>query len=195
VTDVLGAPQDDLRLRDALAGGCPEALAEVYDSHAPAVFGLALRLTNDRCTAEDIAQEVFVELWQRPERYDPRRARLRTWLCMIARRRAIDWLRRRGTQDHYLPVLAQPDAAPVDVAEDVLTASVLKQVRAAVDDLPALYRQVIVLAYYDGLTYREVARVLDIPEGTAKTRLRAGLRRMGEKLAAAGIGMAQAGEF
>jgi RNA polymerase sigma-70 factor (ECF subfamily) len=188
VTEVLAPLHDDLRLRDALAGGCQQALAEAYDTYAPAVYGLALRITNDRGTAEDIAQEVFVELWQRPERYDPRRARLRTWLCMIARRRAIDWLRRRGTQDHYLPMLAQPDTAPMDVAEDVLTASLLKQVRAAVNDLPVLYRQVIVLAYYDGLTYREVAKALDIPEGTAKTRLRAGLRRIGEKLTAAGIG-------
>jgi RNA polymerase sigma factor (sigma-70 family) len=178
--------EDDVRLREQLAGGYEQALAEAYDAHAPAVYGLALRITNDQGVAEDIAQEVFVELWRRPERYDPERTRLRSWLCMIARRRAIDWLRRRGTQDHYAPMLAEP-AVTTGVEDDVVTASVAKQVRAAVEELPPQHRQVIVLAYYNGLTYREVAKVLDIPEGTAKSRLRSGLRRIAETLDAAGF--------
>jgi RNA polymerase sigma-70 factor, ECF subfamily len=187
VTDVLGpVNEDDIRLREQLTSGYERALAEAYDAHAPAVFGLALRITNDQGVAEDIAQEVFVELWRRPERYDPQRTRLRSWLCMIARRRAIDWLRRRGTQDHYAHILAEPSVT-TGVEDDVVTASVEKQVRIAVDDLPAAHRQVIVLAYYNGLTYREVAKALDIPEGTAKSRLRSGLRRLAETLSAAGF--------
>jgi RNA polymerase sigma-70 factor (ECF subfamily) len=187
VTDVLGPVyDDDVRLREELTGGYEQALAEAYDTHAPAVYGIALRITNDQGAAEDIAQEVFVELWRRPERYDPERTRLRSWLCMIARRRAIDWLRRRGTQDHYAHMLAEP-AFTGGVEEDVVSASVAKQVRSAVEDLPAQHRQVIVLAYYHGLTYREVAKVLDIPEGTAKSRLRSGLRRLADTLSAAGF--------
>jgi RNA polymerase sigma-70 factor (ECF subfamily) len=182
VTDVLGPVyDDDVRLREQLAGGYEQALAEAYDAHASAVYGLALRITGDQGAAEDIAQEVFVELWRRPERYDPQRTRLRSWLCMIARRRAIDWLRRRGTQDHYAHMLVEP-ASTAGVEDDVVTASVAKQVRTAVEELPEQHRQVIVLAYYNGLTYREVAKVLDIPEGTAKSRLRSGLRRIAETL-------------
>lgn len=187
VTEVLGGVDDnDVRLRDALMGGCEEALAEIYDTHSPTVYGLALRLTGDRGAAEDIAQEVFVELWMRPERYDPRRTRLRSWLCMITRRRAIDWLRRRHTQDRYAPVLAEPTAA-AGVEDDVLTASLAAQVRTAVDQLPSQHRQAILLAYYQGLTYQQVARALNIPEGTAKSRLRSGLRRLADALAAAGF--------
>jgi RNA polymerase sigma-70 factor (ECF subfamily) len=187
VTDVLGPVyDDDVRLREGLAGGYERALAEAYDAHAAAVYGLALRITGDQGVSEDIAQEVFVELWRRPERYDPQRTRLRSWLCMIARRRAIDWLRRRGTQDHYAHMLAEP-ATTGGVEDDVVTASVAKQVRTAVEELPEQHRQVIVLAYYNGLTYREVAKVLDIPEGTAKSRLRSGLRRIAETLSAEGF--------
>jgi RNA polymerase sigma factor (sigma-70 family) len=178
---------DDVRLHEALTGGDDDALAEVYDAHGRAVYGLALRITNDPATAEDIAQDVFVELWRRPERFDPGRARLRTWLCTIARRRAIDWLRRRGTQHHYQHLLAQPAAAPVDVAEDAVRATLIKQVRQVVDELPEIYRDVVLLAYYRGLSYRDVARALAIPEGTAKTRLRMGLRRIADAVSAASI--------
>jgi RNA polymerase sigma-70 factor (ECF subfamily) len=188
VTDVLGpVNDDDVRLRDELAGGYEQALAEAYDAHAAAVYGLALRITGDQGAAEDIAQEVFVELWRRPERYDPQRTRLRSWLCMIARRRAIDWLRRRGTQDHYAHMLVEPASTEGGVEDDVVTASVAKQVRSAVEELPEQHREVIVLAYYNGLTYREVAKVLEIPEGTAKSRLRSGLRRIAETLSAEGF--------
>ncbi len=188
MTDVLGpVNDDDVRLRDELAGGYEQALAEAYDAHAAAVYGLALRITGDQGVAEDIAQEVFVELWRRPERYDPQRTRLRSWLCMIARRRAIDWLRRRGTQDHYAHMLAEPASTVGGVEDDVVTASVAKQVRSAVEELPEQHREVIVLAYYNGLTYREVAKVLEIPEGTAKSRLRSGLRRIAETLSAEGF--------
>jgi RNA polymerase sigma-70 factor (ECF subfamily) len=187
VTDVLGpVSDDDVRLREELTSGYEQALAEAYDAHAAAVYGIAMRITNDQGVAEDIAQEVFVELWRRPERYDPERTRLRSWLCMIARRRAIDWLRRRGTQDHYAHMLVEPTVTD-GVEEDVVSASVAKQVRSAVEELPAQHREVIVLAYYHGLTYREVAKALDLPEGTAKSRLRSGLRRIADTLGAAGF--------
>ena len=84
------APEDDdLRIRDALMAGRESALAEAYDTHAGAVYGLALHITRDTGVAEDIVQEVFADLWQRPERFDASRSRLRGWLCMISRRRAI----------------------------------------------------------------------------------------------------------
>jgi RNA polymerase sigma-70 factor (ECF subfamily) len=186
VTDVLGLPDDnDVRLRDGLVAGSEPILAEVYDVYSPVVYGMALHVTRDRGAAEDIAQEVFVDLWQRPERYDPERAPLRSWLSMIARRRAIDWIRRRDAQQRVRLAITEPP--PTLLEDDVLAATAYKQVRKAVADLPTLHRQAILLAYFRGLTYREVARVLNIPEGTAKWRLRNALRRIGEQLKAEGF--------
>jgi RNA polymerase sigma-70 factor (ECF subfamily) len=175
---------DDARMREALTVGRADALAEVYDAHASAVYGIALRITHDHGAAEDVTQDVFVELWQRPERFDPGQAPLRGWLCMIARRRAIDWRRRQVTRDRYTLLLAGQAVPGPNVEEDVENSTMAKIVRAAVHDLPLLYREAIALAYYYGLTYREVAVELGIPEGTAKYRLRTGLRRIGESIAA-----------
>ena len=188
MTDVFSSADDnDIRIRDGLTAGREQALAEAYDAHAPAVYGLALRITGDQGCAEDITQQVFVELWRQPERFDPKRSRLRGWLCMIARRRAIDWLRRRQTQDQYRHHVAESELIAPYVEDEVLTSLALKQVRQAVSDLPHIHQQVILLAYYQGLTYREVGRALGIPEGTAKYRLRTALRRIGDQLAAQGF--------
>ena len=176
---------NDARIRDGLVAGSARTLAEVYDTYGPVVYGLALHITRDRGAAEDIAQDVFVDLWRRPERFDPQRASLRGWLSMIARRRAIDWIRRRRTQQDL--ILAALDLVSTGYEDDVLVSTARKQVRKAVADLPTPHRQAILLAYYHGLTYREVAKALSIPEGTAKWRLRNALRRIGEQLAAEGF--------
>jgi RNA polymerase sigma factor (sigma-70 family) len=179
---VRSARDEDARMREALTAGRADALAHTYDAHASAVFGVALRITNDHGAAEDVTQDVFVELWQRPERYDPGQAPLRGWLCMIARRRAIDWRRRQVTRARYTLLLAGQAVPAPNIEEDVEASTMAKLVRAAVHDLPPLYREAIALAYYYGLTYREVAVQLSIPEGTAKYRLRTGLRRIGESI-------------
>jgi RNA polymerase sigma factor (sigma-70 family) len=186
VTDVPESTEEnEARIRDALIAGSERTLAEVYDMYGPLVYGAALHITRDRGAAEDIAQEVFVDLWRRPERFDPQRAPLRGWLCMIARRRGIDWIRRRRTQQNL--ILAALDSASTGFEDDVLVSTAHKQVRKAVADLPMPHRQAIFLAYYQGLTYREVAKALSIPEGTAKWRLRSALRRIGEHLTAEGF--------
>jgi RNA polymerase sigma-70 factor (ECF subfamily) len=175
---------DDARMREALTAGHADALAAAYDAHSATVYGIALRITHDHGAAEDVTQDVFVELWQHPERYDPGQAPLRGWLCMIARRRAIDLRRRQVTRDRYTLMLAGQAVPAPNVQEDVESATIAKIVRAAVHDLPPLYREAIALAYYYGLTYRQVAAELSIPEGTAKYRLRTGLRRLGDALSA-----------
>jgi RNA polymerase sigma-70 factor (ECF subfamily) len=186
VTDVRGLPDgNDVRMRDALIAGSEQTLAEAYDTFGPTVYGMALQMTRDRGAAEDITQDVFVDLWRRPERFDPQRAPLRGWLCMIARRRGIDWVRRRRTQENTR--LAALEPAPAGFEDDLLTSTAYKQVRRAVADLPTTQRQAILLAYYDGLTYREVAQALRIPEGTAKWRLRSALHRIGTQLRAEGF--------
>jgi RNA polymerase sigma factor (sigma-70 family) len=176
---------EDVRLRDELIAGSEESLAEVYDTYSPVVYGLALQTTRDRGAAEDITQEVFVDLWCRPERFDPCRAPLGGWLSMIARRRGIDWLRRRRTQADAVAVAGGEPEHRVEDA--VLVSATHTQVRRAVAELPATHRQAVLLAYYDGLTYREVAVALNIPEGTAKWRLRNALHRLGERLTAEGL--------
>jgi len=185
VTDVLESPdENDVRIRDGLLAGWEPALSEVYDTYGPIVYGVALHVTRDRGAAEDIAQDVFVDLWRRPERFDPRRARLRGWLCMIARRRGIDWVRRRRTQENLRLTV---DLTPTGFEDEVLASTAHKQVRKAITDLPTPQRQAILLAYYQGLSYREVAKALNIPEGTAKSRLRSALHRIGAQLTAEGF--------
>ncbi|WP_305787287.1 RNA polymerase sigma factor [Symbioplanes lichenis] len=173
---------DDVRLREGLIAGSDECLAEAYDTHSSLVYGVALRMTGDRGTAEDITQDVFVELWTRPERFDPGRATLRGWLCLVARRRGIDWLRRRTTQASVHVVMPVPE--PQCVEDHLLATAAAKEVRQAVAELPETHRRAVLLAYYDGLTYRQVAQALGIPEGTAKWRLRHALRLLGEHLTA-----------
>lgn len=186
MTDVSGVPdENDVRMRVALIAGSEPTLAEAYDTYGPVVYGMALQVTRDRGAAEDIAQDVFVDLWRRPERFDPHRAPLRGWLCMIARRRGIDWLRRRRAQESAR--LAGMDPPPPLLEDDLVDSTAYKQVRNAVADLPSPHREAIFLAYYQGLTYREVAQALNIPEGTAKWRLRNALRRIGERLTAEGF--------
>jgi RNA polymerase sigma-70 factor, ECF subfamily len=164
---------DDSLLVARLAAGDDEALAEIWDRYAPVVYGHARRLTRDASIAEDVTQEVFVTLWQHPERFDAQRGSLRAYLGVHAHRRAIDAVRRdvrrtaREQRHHRLQAdggcgpEASADAAPVADA-----------VRSAIERLPADQRQAVELAYFGGMTQREVATSLGIPEGTAKSRLR-----------------------
>jgi RNA polymerase sigma-70 factor (ECF subfamily) len=156
-----------------LAAGDEEALAEVWQRHGSLVFGLARRLTGDSSTAEDVTQEVFVTLWQQPERFDARRGSLRAYLGVHAQRRAIDALRRDGrrTEREHRHHRLHPTAVttPGDSAECSELSGV---VRNAIKKLPVEQREAVELAYFRGLTHREVATTLGIPEGTAKSRLR-----------------------
>lgn len=175
----------DRALREQLVAGAQDALAHAYDSHSGMVYGLALRITRDPCAAEDIVQEVFVGLWEHPEAYDPDRGPLAPWLGTITRRRAIDRLRREAVRHRSLVAVAaeRGQLEHPDVAEEAATADVARLVRTAVRELPEPHRLAVTLAYYDGLTYRQVAETLGIPEGTAKSRLRAALRGMATRLA------------
>jgi RNA polymerase sigma-70 factor (ECF subfamily) len=182
--------ESDARLRERLVAGDGDALAEVYDRWSGLIHTLAMRITDDAAAAEDITQDVFVGLWQRPEAYDPERGTLRTWLCMLARSRALDWTRRREARARYHAVAgATAAAAPAfaDIDEAVIWHTETKVVREAVQALPDLQRQAVHLAYYRGHTYRQVALALNIPEGTAKSRLRLALANIAERLAAEGI--------
>ena len=175
-------------LLDRVSAGDDMALARIYDDYSATVYGLALRITGDRGAAEEITQDIFVRLWEQPELYDPARGGLRPWLATIARRRAVDWLRRSGRQRERVERLVRERWRDVDSAEDaVISDAVHLAVRTAVDQLPEVNRRVLLLAYFGGLTYNDVARALGIPEGTVKSRMRTALQRLAANLAASGV--------
>ena len=170
----------DTLLAARLAAGDDHALAEVFDRFGQAVYGAALGVTCDAAAAQDVAQDVFVELWSHPDRFDPAAGSLRTYLVVAARHRAVDLvrseLRRIARQLRHSRLAAQP--RPETPGEQVVAAEMASLVRAAVQLLPAGQRQVVELAYFQGLTYREVALAAGIPEGTAKSRLRLALAKL-----------------
>jgi len=164
------------------------ALREVYDQYSSYVYGLAVRVIGDASAAEDVAQDVFLFVWERPDGFDPARGSLRTWLGMLAHRRSVDHVRREEARRRR--ALREASRRPVAIpdVEEIATALVnAERVRAALDVLPGDQRRAIQLAYFGGKTYREVADVLGIPEGTAKSRLRLGLRRVADALAREGL--------
>jgi RNA polymerase sigma-70 factor (ECF subfamily) len=177
---------DDARLRDRLIAGDDDALAETYDRWSALIHTVAARITDDHAAADDLTQEVFLHLWQSAQAYDPARGTLRAWLCMLARSRALDWIRRREARTRYHAAApAVGDAGDVDDA--VIWRTETKVVREAVQALPEAQRSAVLLAYYRGHTYRQVARELNIPEGTAKARLRVALAAIANRLYAEGI--------
>jgi RNA polymerase sigma-70 factor (ECF subfamily) len=177
VPDVEGT---DALLAARLAAGDDDALAEIFDRLAPAVYGAALRVLGHGTAAQDVVQDVFVELWSHPDRYDPAAGTLRTFVLVLARHRAVDLVRselrriaRQERQHRLTPWQQDPS-----VDEEVAAAEAATAVRAAVRLLPDGQRRVVELAYFEGLTCREVARAAGIPEGTAKSRLRLALAKL-----------------
>lgn len=174
----------DREIAARLCAGDERALARVVEYHGRLVTSLVRRLTGDAGAAEEVAQEVFVTLWTRPERFDPDLGSLRTFLAVLARRRAIDWLRRQDRARRRDEAVSDTTAAVADdTAEHVTRRSEQERVRRAVAELPGDQRRAIELAYFAGLSSREVADALAIPEGTAKSRLRLGLARLARSLA------------
>ena len=162
-----------------LAAGDDRALAEVFDQLGPAVHATALQILRDPA-AQDVVQDVFVDLWCHPQRYDESLGTLRTYLTLRARNRALDVLRselrRAGREQRHGRLLPAP-RTPTP-GEDVTEADTAATVRAAVLRLPPEQRRVVELAYFGGLSYRDVAQRMGIPEGTAKSRVRLALARL-----------------
>ncbi len=172
--------RDDQELVSRIANGDQEALADAFRRFGGAVKALASRVMRDESLAEDVVQETFVWLWRSPERYDPVRGSLRTLLLTVAHRRAVDIVRseearaRRESQP--------PDPETRDVEDEVWARHLSDQVRSAIAELSPDEHAAVSLAYLGGLTYVEVARRLEAPEGTVKSRIRSGLRRLAASL-------------
>lgn len=168
---------NDTVLLARMRAGDGQALSVVYNEHAGLVFGLARRVTHDEQLARDITQDVFIYLWELPARVDLSRGSLRSYLSTVAYRRAIDEVRRRERRSRLESSLTRSESQDGPEAGAIATWR-RQHIAALLDLLPADQRIAIRLAYYDGLTYTEVAMTLGIPEGTAKSRLRLALIRL-----------------
>jgi RNA polymerase sigma factor (sigma-70 family) len=170
--------RDDRELVARLVAGERQALADAFGAYAPLVFAVSCRVLHDQALAEDVTQEVFVFLWQHPDRFNPSLGSLRSWLGMVAHRRAVDRVRAE-TRRTRTEARAEPATMIATEADDYLTATWLSaRVRAALGQLPVEQRQVVMLAYYGDRTYRQVADELALPEGTVKSRIRLALKRL-----------------
>lgn len=166
----------DAGLVIAIGRWVPEALQEAYRRNAGPVWALANRLLGDRSRAEDVTQEIFLDLWKAPEKYDPSRGSLRTYLLTRTHSKAVDLIRsetsRRRREDTDI---VRMNAAIDDLEREVLDVAMAAEVKKAFEELPENEKTVIELAYFKGHTYRETARLLNEPEGTVKSRIRSAL--------------------
>ncbi|MEQ8717675.1 MAG: ECF RNA polymerase sigma factor SigK [Acidimicrobiales bacterium] len=168
---------DELMVR--AARGDEAAFALLYDELAPLVHGVVLKVLRDPSRAEEVTQEVFVELWRIAARYDAGRGSVRAWTATLAHRRAVDRVRsEQAHRDRNDRVSRLEPTVEDTVATDVEDRFERERVRRSLDELTDLQREAVELAYFGGHTYREVAVLLGVAEGTVKTRIRDGLIRL-----------------
>lgn len=168
---------DDAELVAAIAAGDRDALATLYDRHASLLLGIAIRIVRDRREAEDLVHDVFLEAWRAARDFDPNRGRVRTWLAIRMRSRALDHQKSarvsRNAGDAGLEVV--PDASEAQSPDHA-------RVRTALAGLGDDQRRVLELAYFQGLSCSEIAAAIAIPIGTVKSRLAAAMARLREQL-------------
>jgi RNA polymerase sigma-70 factor (ECF subfamily) len=173
----------DVNLLHAIARRDEAALASLYDRYRRILFGLLFRILGSREEAEDILQEVFIQVWRRAADFDEQRGKPFTWLVTLARSRAIDRLRQLSARERLAALNAQEAPAEAsDAAQDAYRSEQREIVSGALAQLPEDQRQTLLLAYFDGLTQSEIAKRLGEPLGTVKTRMRTGMIRLRELL-------------
>ena len=173
------AEVSDVELLHGVALGDEAALARLYDAYRVILFGLLVRILNSREEAEDILQDVFIQVWRRAKDFDEKRGRPFTWLVTLARSRAIDRLRQLGARQRLATGAAQEQPEKVsDAFSDTIKTAQRETVRRALAELPEEQKHTLVLAYFEGLTQSEIAAKLNTPLGTIKTRMRSGMIKL-----------------
>jgi RNA polymerase sigma-70 factor, ECF subfamily len=176
--DAKGAARD-VQLVVALGAGDERPMAQIYDRYSSLVYSIALRVLGDTGAAEDVMQNVFVQLWRDPGIFDARRGSLPAWLAVITRHRAIDWLRKRRPESDIVQIAV---SARSDLASETERSSTLEKVRKTLAGMPETQRSLLELAFFEGLTHSEIAAKTGEPLGTIKTRIRNGLLFLREAL-------------
>jgi len=181
------AQESDVLLLKAIAARDEAALAQLYDGYRAILFGLLMRILNNREEAEDVLQEVFLQVWRKAADFDENRGRPFTWLVTLARSRGIDRLRTLASRERVAEAGAREVSEEIsDAATDALKSEQRGLVSDALAKLPDEQKRPIMLAYFDGLTQTEIATRLGAPLGTVKTRMRTGMIRLRELLAGQG---------
>ncbi|HEY6412725.1 MAG TPA: sigma-70 family RNA polymerase sigma factor [Edaphobacter sp.] len=164
--------QDDTTLLALVKRGDEYAMASLFDRYSRVVYSVALRVLRDPASAEDILQEVFMQLWRNPDAFTATRGNLGGWLAVVSRNRSIDALRRKKPMD---PVNELTLASPYNLANDAERNNMMEKARGVIVKLPAEQRKTLEMAFFDGLTHSEIAEMTGDPLGTVKTRIRSAL--------------------
>lgn len=162
----------DARLVAGIRSGDEQAMAQLYDRYSSIVYSIALRVLGDTGAAEDILQDVFMQLWRKPDSFDASRGTLPAWLAVITRNRAIDSVRKRRPETDIADVIVSVEP---DLAADAERNRAIDKIRGALGSMPAAQRLALEMAFFEGLTHGEIAQKTGEPLGTIKTRIRAGL--------------------
>lgn len=163
---------DETALIARIRAGDDGAMGDLYDHYSGVVYGVALRVLGNTMAAEDVVQEVFLQLWRSPQAFQVERGRLAPWLAVIARNRAIDLLRKRQPEDDIQEL---PIASSLDLEGEAARKIAVDKVRGVLAQLPPEQRKALEMAYFEGLTQTEIAAKTGDPLGTVKTRIRSGL--------------------
>jgi RNA polymerase sigma-70 factor (ECF subfamily) len=172
VSGIQAPDKGDAALIARMRAGDQSAMADLYDRYSGVVYGVALRVLANTTAAEDVVQEVFLQLWRNPQVFNAERGRLAPWLAVIARNRAIDHLRKRPAEDDIDEL---PISTGVDLESDSAQKLAIEKVRDVLAQLPPDQRKALEMAFFEGMTHTEIAGKTGEPLGTVKTRIRTGL--------------------
>ena len=164
--------EDDASLLAKIQSGDEHAMASLFDRYSKVVYSVALRVLRDPSSAEDVLQEIFMQIWRNPDGFSAARGSLGGWLAVVSRNRSIDALRRRRPTDSVDDVVL---ASPYNLANEAERNSLMERARGVISNLPAEQRKTLEMAFYDGLTHSEIAEMTGDPLGTVKTRIRSAL--------------------
>ena len=175
-TGVLNMPQpsteDDASLLALVRTGDEHAMASLFDRYSKVVYSVALRVLRDPASAEDVLQEIFMQIWRNPDSFTAARGSLGGWLAVVSRNRSIDVLRRKRPTDSVDDVVL---ASPYNLADEAERNSLMERARGVIVQLPSEQRKTLEMAFFDGLTHAEIAEMTGDPLGTVKTRIRSAL--------------------